>query len=272
MTLLAAACQAAPAELEPSPRPETPAPAQDAATPAWEGALGLIVAYRPEYPGGQNRVAKLTPALFLRYGRLTITNAGGFVTRRADDVARGLALDLARGDRLRMNLSLRYDAGRTESTSADLAGLGDIRRTVRARLNVGWRLDGPWRLGGAWSVDALGRGGGNLGDVSAGWERRITPASVLSLGASVQLAGDRYMQTYYGVTEEQSARSGYPVYTPGAGLRDVSASLGLRTELDEHWTMISGAAVSRLLGPAARSPLTKESKAWGVNLGVARRF
>jgi hypothetical protein len=99
--------------------PATPA----AVAPAhsdWEGAIGLSAQYRPEYAGAQRRIVKLTPVFFLRYGRFTITNAGGFVTRRADDVVRGLGVDLLERDRWSVKLSLRVDRGRGEGSSADL--------------------------------------------------------------------------------------------------------------------------------------------------------
>lgn len=250
---------------------ETPLEVAPAAT-VWEGAIGFTAGYRPEYSGASNRVGKLTPALFLRYGRLTITNASGFVTRRADDVVRGLGLDLVNDSRLRVNLALRFDAGRSEGTSTALAGLGDIKPTVRARLNLGWRFDGPWRLGGSWSVDALGKGGGNFGDIGAGWEHRASPTTVFTAGLSLSAAGDRYMQTYYGISAEQAARTGYPEYTPSAGLRDVAATVGFRTDLGADWIFIAGGGATRLVGPAARSPLTGNRNGWGINGGLARRF
>lgn len=257
-----------------------PAAAQQAETPLdlapsetrWEGALGLSAGYRPEYSGAARRVGKLTPAIFLRYGRFTVTNASGFVTRRADDVVRGLGVDFVNDARLRVNLALRFDAGRSEGTSASLTGLGDIKPTVRARLNLGWRFDGPWRLGGSWSVDALGRGGGNFGDISGGWEHRVTPGTVFTAGVALSGAGDRYMQTYYGISTEQATRTGYAAYEPSAGLRDLALSAGLRTDLGLDWILIGSGGATRLLGPAAHSPLTKNRNGWGLNLGLARRF
>lgn len=248
-----------------------PVPADTAPT-AWEGAIGLIASYRPEYQGGDKARFKVTPALFLRYGRLTVTNASGFATRRADDVARGLALDLVQGDRLRVNAALRVDAGRSEATSSELTGMGDIKPTVRVRVNASYRLDGPWRVGMAWSADLLGRGGGNGGDLGVVWEHRPTAKTVLTVGASLSVAGDRFMQTYYGVSEAQAARSGYPVYTPGSGLRDMSINTNLRHDIGEDWIVLAGAGTSRLLGPAAASPLTHSRSGWGVNAGFARRF
>ncbi len=249
---------------------ETPLPEDRAAR--WEGALGLTASYRPEYEGASRHIVKLSPALFIRYGRYTITNASGFVTRRADDVVRGLGADLVNSERLRVNAALRFDAGRNENTSTALAGLGNIKPTVRVRLSASWRLEGPWRAGTSWSFDALGRGGGWFGDVSAGWEQRIGPHSALTLGSSLSMGGDRYMQTYYGVTAEQAARTAYPVYTPRAGLRDAALYANLRHDYGSEWTLLSGANTTRLLGPAAESPLTGRKTGWGLNVGLARRF
>ena len=250
--------------------PAKPAPA--ASPTVWEGAIGLTTSYRPEYQGADKARFKVTPALFLRYGRLTITNASGFVTRRADDVARGLALDLVQAERLRVNAALRVDAGRSESTSSELAGMGDIRATIRLRVNASYKLEGPWRLGGAWAVDALGRGGGYYADGGIAWEQRVDPQTVVTVGASLSVAGDRYMQTYYGVDEAQAQRSGYPVYYPGSGLRDLAFNANLRHDIGRDWIVLAGAGASRLMGTAAASPLTHSRYGWGVNAGLAWRF
>jgi outer membrane protein len=249
-----------------------PAPAAPEAPSRWEGAIGLQLAWSPEYSGAERRVVKATPAIFLRYGRLTITNASGFRTKRSDDVMRGLGLDLVQDNRWRVNVALRFDNGRSESSSGALAGLGDVKPTLRARATAGYTFDGPWRLGASWSVDAFGSGGGSFGDLSGGWEHALGPASRLSLGASLTLAHSRYMQSYYGITPEQSARTGYPVYTPGSGARDLTLSAGLRHDFGPDWTLLTSASTTRLLGPAAASPLTGRKETWGLGAALAWRF
>ncbi len=260
---------------DPDETGSTPAPpAQDkpAPGPVWEGAIGLNTSYRPEYSGAAAKKIRVSPGFFLRYGRFSFTNTSGFTTRRADDVVRGLGLDLVRSERVRVGLGLRYDGGRAESSSTDLKGMGDIDSTVRVRLSFGYRPPGAWRLGASWSIDALGRGGGDYGDVSVGWGYPIGPRTSISANWNLSLASDRYMQSYYGVSAEQSARSGYPVYDVDAGVRDTSIGLGFRTELGEDWLLLGGVGASRLLRPAARSPLTRDPNGWGLNLGLAWRF
>lgn len=250
--------------------PEAPAVLPQASK--FEGVYGLTLGYRPEYSGASNQIVKLTPGLFIRYGRFTLSNVSGFVTRRADDVVRGLGVDLLRSDQVRVSLAMRFDAGRSESTSTALKGQGDIKPTVRARAAATWKLDESWRLGAAWSVDAFGRGGGNFGDVGVGWERALAPHSTLSLGTSLSLAGDRYMQTYYGVNARQAANSGRAEYTPDAGLRDLSVYANLRHDLSPDWTVLAGASATHLLGSAAASPLTASRNNWGFSTSLGRRF
>ncbi len=250
---------------------DPPAPTQEDTPRDWEGAIGTIVRYGPEYPGSELRGTSASLSFFVRYRRFSISNGGGFVTRRADDVLRGVGLDLSRSERTRVGLQLRLDRGRNDGSSEDLQGLGDVRATLRARLAATWRLDG-WRVGGGWSVDALGRGGGNLGDVGIAHEQHLSPDTVWNWGVTLTAAGDRYMQSYFGVTEEQSARTGYPVYAAGAGLRDIAFAIGMRSELTPRWVAIGGYSRARLLGPAADSPLTIERNTWGLSGGLAWRF
>lgn len=260
----------------PHARPDAPASAEESSAHGtrreWEGAIGLNLSHRPEYSGAGLHVTKASPAFYLRWGRFSLTNASGFISRRSEDVVRGLGLDLADTGRLRASLALRVDQGRGEGGSEALAGTGDIKPTVRLRLNLGWKLDGPWRLGGSWSVDAFGRGGGHTGDISLGWEQPLDPRTRLTVNLSLAAAGDRYMQTWYGITPEQSARSGYAVYTPPAGWRDVTLGASLRRDLGDRWVWQAAGQLAQLLGPAADSPLTRRTTTWGVGTGLVWRF
>lgn len=250
-----------------------PVPVPEKSDVLWEGAIGMIATYRPEYQGAKERVVNLKPVIFLRYGRFTASSGGsGFATRRPGDIARGLGLNVVDSERVRLSLGLRYDGGRSAEDSGALAGMGDVKATLRVRAAASWRFDSPWRLGANWSIDAFGRGGGHYGEVNAAYEKRVSPSSILTLGSSLGLGGGTYMQAYYGVSEEQSAASGYPVYTPGAGLREIIFAAGLRHEFNDEWTLLGGIGMSRLLGPAAASPLTLSPTGWGITSGAVWRF
>jgi outer membrane scaffolding protein for murein synthesis (MipA/OmpV family) len=258
--------EAAPAAAEPAPQPPRERPRR------FEGAAGLILAYRPAFSGSSDRQVKPELAGFLRWGRITVSGAGGFTTKAQDDVERGLDALLIKRERLRVNLALRFDPGRQESDSDDLAGMGDIRATVRARLALRWEPAPLWAVGLSSSFDALNRVGGYM--VSGSVSRRfdLGPRQRLFLSASLTGAGDRYMQTWYGVTPAQSTASGYAVYDAPEGLRDLSLSATWRTDFDEHWAGFASLGATRLLGPAADSPLVRQRNGAGLSFGLARRF
>lgn len=237
-----------------------------------DGAVTLVTQWGPEYLGARDRGVSLRPGAYVRWGRLSVSSGGGWASPRQDDELRGLGLELTRAENYRVSLGLRFDSGRQESSSAALAGMGDVKRTVRARLGASWRVNRHWELRLGWTVDAFGRGGGNLGEAKLQHEWALSPRLQLSSGASLSLAGDRYLQTYYGVTPEQSARSGYREFSPSMSLRDLTLYTSLRFGFGEDWVGTVGAGWTRMLGDAARSPLTQRREAWSTNAGVGWRF
>ena len=237
-----------------------------------EGAIGLLLHYNPAYPGASDYKLHVNPAGFLRWGRFTISGAGGFTTRRSDEVERGLGIELVQRTQVQVKLGLRFDNGRSESASPRLAGLGDIRKTVRARLSARWDIDEHWQANAGVSTDVLNRVGGYVVDLSLARQWRLSHASQLTVSAGLSGAGDRYMQAWHGVTPEQSAASGLPVYRAAEGLRDMNLSAVWRKELSPRWAGYLGLAGSRLLGPALDSPLTLKTSAWLASGALVWRF
>lgn len=238
----------------------------------WEGALALVAGYSPAYGGSDDYHLKLRPAFYLRYGRFTVTNGAGFVTRRADQVERGLGADLVLKDNVKLTLSGRIDGGRDESDSPALRGMGDVDMTLRARLSASWRPAPLWLLNAAFSVDALGRGLGTLGELSFAREVPLSPSTLWTWGGSVSMGDKNYMQTWYGVTPAQSQASGYAVYTPGAALRDAALSTGIRSDFARDWVGFVNVGVTQSLRAVKNSPLTFEPLSWGISTGLAWRF
>jgi MipA family protein len=268
-------CAAASAQVsEPAPTPAAEPVAAPTPTPPRreiEGAIGLLIHRSPAYPGARDTNVRVNPAGFLRWGRFTLTGAGGFTTRRNDEVDRGLGAELVTRPNLRVKLSLRYDNGRSDDDSPRLAGLGDIPRTVRARLSAQWQHE-AWRVGAGISADALKRGGGYFADLSVSHQWNLAPGSQITLSAGLSGAGDRYMQLWHGVTPEQSQRSGLPVFQVGEGLRDLSLGLVWRREFSPRWAGFAGVSASRMVGPAVDSPLTLQPSSVSASSGLVWRF
>lgn len=243
--------------------------------PRFEGALGLTLRHGPAFLGSADMGYHLTPAGFLRYGRITVTGSGGFTTRTSEDVERGLAAELARRGKFRISLGLRFDPGRTASDSPELAGMGDIRSTVRARWSARWDPNPQWRVTAGISNDLLGRGGGFVSDFAATRRWQWGQAESFALGAALSAGGPRYMQNWHGVTSAQSRDAGLPTFEASSGLRDLQLSAVWRTEF-QVWGQPFGASLgaghTRLLGSAADSPLTRQREFNTASGAVVWRF
>lgn len=238
----------------------------------FDGALTLIAQRGPEYTGARDYGISVRPGIFLRWGRLSVSSGGGWASVRRDDEIRGLGLELRRTDTLRVSLGLRIDSGRDESSSDALRGLGDVKRTIRARIGATWGFAPDWRLSGSWTVDAFHRGGGNFVEAKLERDWRLAPRLELTAGSALTMGGPNYMQTYFGVTAEQSARSGYREYEPGTSLRDLQLFATLRADIGDDWVGLLGLGYNRVLGAAADSPLTQRVSAWTLSTGVGWRF
>lgn len=238
----------------------------------FEGAIGLVSSYGPEYGGAQKSAWRFRPGGFVRYGRLTISGAGGFTTRRDNDVERGVSAALVERETLRVSLSARWTNGRKSDDSDALAGMGDIQGTVLARLRVHWQPEGPWRYSLAVNTDVLGHGNGYVVDLGAARAWTLDDQTRLLFSTGASFGSDTYMQSWYGVTPEQAQRTGYAVYTPGNGMRDVNLDLTLRHEFGKHWGSFVGTGLSWQVGAAAQSPLVQRRLGWTVGAGLVWRF
>jgi outer membrane scaffolding protein for murein synthesis (MipA/OmpV family) len=264
-------CSAGWAQQAPSESSEQPA--TSSARRDWDAAIGAVLVHAPPFAGADTVNTRLNPGFYLRYGRLSLSTRGAFRPSSSDPNERGGArLDLSPSEKVRVHLGLRYDAGRSESAAPELKGLGDIKSTLRVRLTTSYEIVPRWGAGGSLHFDALGRGGGWAGDVGMSHDMRLSSSTRLGLGFAYGFAGDRYMQSYFGVNAEQALASGYPVYEAKAGARDLSFSATARTDLTPIWSVFYGGGASHLLGPAANSPLTRKRDTWALNAGIVYRF
>ncbi len=237
-----------------------------------DGVVTLVGLYGPDYLGSRDSGTSLRPGLFLRWGRVSISSGAGWAARRQEVERRGLGIELSHSDAFDLSLGLRSDSGRDEDSSPALTGMGDVKRTLRVRLGATWRFAPQWQVSTAWTADALGRGGGYLVDTKLQRQWQLAPGVLLESGAQVTFGSSRYMQAYYGVNDEQAARSGYRAYQPGAGFRDLSGYASLKAELGDNWVAMAGPGFNYMLAPAADSPLTQRRLSWTFSAGLGWRF
>ena len=99
---------------------------------------------------------------------------------------------------------------------------------------------------------------GTLGFFDLLARHRATPQLTFSAGPGITWASDDYMTTFFGVTPEQSTRSGLPVYEAKAGVHALRFGVGAGYRIDRRWSLGGRIGTSRLEGDAAASPITRD--------------
>ena len=107
----------------------------------------------------------------------------------------------------------------------------------------------------------------DLGEAHDGWYSKlkggynwiISNSWALSIGASTTYADKDYMQTYFGVTAADAARSGLKQYQADSGIKDVGIDFGLNWMITPNWSAKGLASYTQLVGDADdSSPVVDE--------------
>lgn len=165
---------------------------------------------------------------------------------------------------------LGYEMGRKEDDADRLRGLGDIDMGAKVGVKAAVKF-GPAEIFA--QVDkTIGGSDGLQGEVGIELSRPLTESLIVGASASAVFADENYMQAYFGVTPEQSARSGLARYDAGAGLKRADFSISATYMLDANWMVRGEAGVGILLGDAADSPIVVDKVQPSGMLLVGYRF
>lgn len=155
----------------------------------------------------------------------------------------------------------RYDEKKKRdgfSTGSDfLRGMGEVKGGVTGNLSVGYAVL-PWLDLQIRTEQALTQRD-NGSTYGLGAQAKLMDDATDTIGVSVgATAGDRkYMQTYYGVSAAQAARTSFKAYTPKAGFKEIEAGLNWQHRFSRHWSVTGAVGVQTLVGDAANSPLVR---------------
>lgn len=240
-----------------------PALAQEAAQEtaqdrAFAFSLTAGAAYGPRYFGAESY--DVTPGVMFRLTGLALGN----LRLRDPDGPRLFAP----GSGLRGALRV---IGERKGSGA-LAGLDDLDSAVELGLGVhhttqSWQVYGDLRYG-IIGHHAL------AGEVGANVIHRAPSGLVLHAGPRAEFGSARFMRSYFGVTQDESAASGLAAYRPGGGLQSLGAEIGVYQPLTADWGITGALRYDRLLGDAAASPIVQQGSRdqMTVNIGLTRHF
>lgn len=216
--------------------------------PGWRASLGIGALVRPDYPGSSNYDLTAVPLVEVVWNdRIFAT------TRQGVEVGVFLTRDRA----FRSGIALDYVFGRDQDDNVRLQGLGDIDSTVRGRAFASSGV-GPFTLSAFLAQDLADNGHGLIAGADLEYRLRLAPRLAVFAGPGVTWANDTHMQSFFGVSAAQAARSaaGLPRYDAGAGFRDVRLTIGAIALVTDSVFIQPRIVVSQLVGDAADSPLT----------------
>lgn len=163
-----------------------------------------------------------------------------------------------------------YMQGRKEeidffgSKNKALKGMGDLKGAVATGIELSYGTEKHALYIN--SLTALGSrdyGGVNV-DHATRFELGINSHYELSedwsidSNMSTRYVNKDYNQAYFGVTEKQSLKTAYAVYSPGSGFKDAGVLIEINYRLTGELFLNLKSGGYYLLGDAAESPITKQ--------------
>jgi MipA family protein len=222
--------------------------------------LGLGITNRPAYLGSDDRKNAALPLVMGRWSN------GWFAGTT------GIGYQFPSTGAFSGGLRLGFDPGRKQDDSADLAGMGDIKTRATVGAFASYRIQPGLSLGSSLSYGSGNDKDGLLLDMSLRSQMSLGGPHRLFGSAGLTFANQAAMQSQFGVSADQSISSGYSIYTPGAGLRDVSLNVGYGYAFNPSTSLQLGLNVRALQGDAKNSPLTRSSTGTSLNLGLIYRM
>jgi outer membrane scaffolding protein for murein synthesis (MipA/OmpV family) len=171
---------------------------------------------------------------------------------------------------------IAYEEGRVTDESAFLKAHNF--EEIDASASVGVHAEADWKIG-AMPLNALARYRLNTdSDLGSQVDLRLTAGIFSRWGVNAGVFGQltwsdaTATQNYFGLTVQQSARTGLPAYSAGAGLRNVAFGILGSVDLSRSWLILWGLNAQRIEGDARNSPIVQEGTNWSANGGLAYRF
>jgi MipA family protein len=212
-----------------------------------QGLAGLAVIAGHEYLGSDERKTLVLPGLSYQWKNGWFAGTGN-----------GIGYKFASPDDMQYGLRVTLDLGRDENDAVALAGMGDIDMRPEVGAFFNYFITPEWFLTTSFRYGAGNDRNGSQTDIGIGWSSQLAPQWRGALGVGATYVNSKYMEAFYGVTAAQSASSGYAVYTPGAGWRDLRGTASLTYFFDADWSLTGAVTVRALQGDVKRSPIVKE--------------
>ena len=216
--------------------------------PQWRFIGGAAAEVQPVFDGARAYKISGGPSVNVYYRDLWYFSTG-----------EGLGYNFLRGDHYQVGVGLSYDLGREQHLDGrDLNGMGDIKAAPVAKMYGSVVLSRKFPM--ILRVSARQYLGGAEGAVGNASVYLPLPGSsksfVMFAGPSITMGTRHYLQTLYGVSQQQSIESGHPEYLiNSAGTSDAGVGFSATKFFGKHLLVNLDTAISQVRGSPAHSPI-----------------
>lgn len=234
---------------------------------AWRFSVGMGLMSQPKYPGSSETRVGAMPTFSASHGRWQIGALPGA------GVPVGVSYTLMQDGPWRLGVGVGTSLGnpRKGNENNNFSQLGTIEQTTLGTL-TGSYTEGAWAANASIASDVGGHAQGTRAMLDVMYRIRPTDRLSLSVGPGLTWMDSRYASTYYGVSDTQSANTGYAAYKAGAGLSALRLSAGADYQLTREWSLSAKLGLTQLQGDAAGSPTVDKKNQASYGLFANYRF
>jgi outer membrane scaffolding protein for murein synthesis (MipA/OmpV family) len=243
----------------------------------WDLALGIGVAYAPDYAGASATSPRLrvwADGAYRTDGFGTLALDSGSLTI-APEVRWDFVDSLDSG----IGVLVGYRGGRNDRNPG-FTSVGDGSARLQGLPSVGGAIDAG--VGGHVTVlgvplfaqvrTAMHGPQGALLNLGAYLPFKPGLDLELTVLPTVTWSNARQMRAFYGVSPTAATTSGFASYDPSAGWENAAVEIAGDWRVSGGWHIVASVACQRLLGNAARSPIVQTANQASALAGVALDF
>ena len=219
--------------------------------------LGLGPVMGTDYEGSDHYKIDPVPVVSLRYRNLIEVDNNELKLIALNRLV-SANTSMGGSTSLRAGPLISINFGRGEGDNHDLRGMGNVGTSLELGAFVSYYFsDNKSRVRLRGRQDVIGGHSGAM--VTADFIQSFIRTEKYVLGGSVSSTwvSGPYMRSYFGVSPTQAAASGYPVFNPGAGFKDVAFGLNGNYTIAPQWSLVAAVDYKRLIGSAADSPIVR---------------
>ena len=227
--------------------------------PEFRVISGVGTAVQPIYDGSRAYRLRGGPVINVQFKDIAFISTGD-----------GIGYNLLHKPGLQVGVGIAYDLGRKERDDyTNLTGMGDKPVSAVPKLFASWVVSHDFPLVVRSDVRHLLRAdGGGIADVGVYFPvPGSSPHLAMFIGPSITVADKRFLQDMYGVTSQESARSGHIAYSiRQSGIEAAGLGFSATSTLSRHYLLNVDAAVNHLGHRPADSPLVERASGHVVAL------